>query len=71
MPLALRSAPGLAPAAPPAAANADPLEARIAAMRLFLDHRSPESGAEALKALREAFPELPLAERLLACASRR
>lgn len=43
------------------------LEARIAGMRAFLTALGPDSDAEALRALREAFPDLPLAERVKAC----
>jgi hypothetical protein len=43
------------------------LEARIKAMRAFLDALDPGTDAEALKLLRQAFPELPLAERVAAC----
>lgn len=44
------------------------LEERIAGMRAFLAALEPGSDAEALRLLREAFPDLPLAERVKACA---
>jgi hypothetical protein len=44
------------------------LEERIAGMRAFLVALEPDSDAEALRLLREAFPDLPLAERVKACA---
>jgi hypothetical protein len=44
------------------------LERRIAGMRALLLALEPDSDAEALRVLREAFPDLPLAERVKACA---
>ena len=44
------------------------LERRIAGMRAFLLALEPDSDAEALRLLREAFPDLPLAERVKACS---
>lgn len=40
------------------------LEKRIAAMRALLQSLEPCSDREALLILREAFPDLPLAERI-------
>lgn len=42
------------------------LEERIAAMRAFLSLRGPGTDSEALRLLRTAFPDLPLAERVAA-----
>lgn len=42
------------------------LELRIAAMRAFLAALGPDSDAEALRLLRNAFPDLPLVERVTA-----
>ena len=44
------------------------LERRIAGMRALLLALEPDSDAEALRLLRDAFPDLPLAERVKACA---
>ena len=54
---------------PPKAGNGydAELEQRIAGMRAFLLALEPDSDAEALRLLREAFPDLPLAERVTAC----
>jgi hypothetical protein len=43
------------------------LETRIGGMRALLAAIRPGSDAEALRVLREAFPDLPLAERVSAC----
>jgi len=45
------------------------LERRIAGMRAFLAALRPDTDAEALRLLREAFPDLPLVERVNACGS--
>ena len=48
-----------------------PMEARIEEMRALLAQMRPESDAEALQALRTAFPEASLAARVAAIAGRR
>ena len=47
------------------------VDARITAMRQLLDRMALPSTAEALSALRDAFPEAPLGERVRAMRSRR
>lgn len=42
------------------------LDLQIAQMRRFLDLMAPASGAEALRTLREAFPDAGLGERVQA-----
>ncbi len=57
--------------------NADPhamaIDARVAEMRAFLARMRPTSDAEALKCLRDAFPEASLSARVavIAGAARR
>ena len=53
-------------APPEAAAESTPpmLEMRVAAMRALLQSLGPVTDREALKLLRDAFPDLPLAERI-------
>lgn len=46
------------------------LNARIAAMRRLIDQMKPGTGAEALRALREHFPDAELEERVAAVAGR-
>ena len=43
-----------------------PVDARIVEMRRLLDTMADQSAAEALSALRDAFPNAPLAERVRA-----
>ncbi|MCX5514998.1 hypothetical protein C3941_11640 [Kaistia algarum] len=47
------------------------LDLQIAQMRRVLDLMAPVTGAEAMRSLRDAFPEAPLAERTLAVAGMR
>jgi len=47
------------------------LDLQIAQMRRVLDLMAPVTGAEALRSLREAFPEAPLEERTRAVAGMR
>ena len=47
-------------------ATGNEIDGRIAAMRLILKMARPGSHAEALRALREAFPDASLAERVQA-----
>jgi hypothetical protein len=47
----------------------DPVLERLEAMRRHLSESSPQSGNEALRLLREAFPDAPLADRARALAS--
>mgnify|MGYP001116983845 FL=1 len=47
------------------------LDLQIAQMRRLLDLMAPASGAGALRAVREAFPEMPLVERARAVAGYR
>lgn len=44
------------------------IEARIAEMRRLLDQMRPQTSAEALGALRAAFPDVPLQHRVAAAA---
>lgn len=52
-------------ALPPPAVE-DPVQDRVEAMRRHLAAARPSSGNEALRLLRAAFPETPLAERVKA-----
>lgn len=47
------------------------LDLQIAQMRRVLDLMAPSTGAEALRSLREAFPEAPFEERVRAVAGAR
>jgi hypothetical protein len=47
-----------------------PVEARVAEMRALLARMRPASDAEALQALRNAFPEVALSTRVAAIAAR-
>lgn len=49
----------------------DNLEAQITRLRLILKHMAPETGAQALGAMRAAAPNLPLAERVKALTAYR
>jgi hypothetical protein len=55
--------------APPSAAKAEEADMLVRAMTDVLAHERPDSTAEALRVLRLAFPEYPLAIRLVAVAS--
>lgn len=45
-------------------------DAAVAEMRAFLDRFNPESDAEALQSLRQAFPSAPLSDRIAAIRTR-
>ncbi len=45
-------------------------DAAVAEMRAFLDRFNPESDAEALQSLRQAFPSSPLSDRIAAIRTR-
>jgi hypothetical protein len=47
------------------------LDLQIAQMRRVLDLMGPKTGAEALRSLRDAFPDAPLEERARAAAGGR
>ncbi len=47
------------------------LDLQIAQMRRLLELMAPASGAEALRAIREAFPDAPFGQRALAVAGMR
>lgn len=78
---ALRRPTGESPPAPRRATGESPpghdpndyseaVEARMAAMRALLEEMRPASDAEALRALRTAFPETSLAARVAAISRR-
>ena len=55
--------------APPSAEKAGEADILVRAMTDILAHERPDSTAEALRVLRLAFPDYPLALRLVAVAS--
>jgi hypothetical protein len=52
-----------------AGSYATELETRIRAMRALLAARDPDTDSAALKLLREAFPDVSLSDRILACGA--
>jgi hypothetical protein len=47
--------------------GATPLQPSLADMIAWLDQSNPQSDAEALRILRDAFAEVPLVTRVIAC----
>lgn len=69
-PPALRRATGESPPGHDPNDYSEAVEARMAAMRALLEEMRPASDAEALRALRAAFPETSLAARVAAISRR-
>ena len=67
---ALRRATGESPPGHDPNDYSEAIESRMAEMRALLEQMSPATDAEALKALRAAFPETSLAARVAAISRR-